>query len=68
MNVAKYFALLTPIVLATGFSQPLTHAQTSQLVLNSIFSNEAPPDRGAPGDRKGAGTHASQSFRTQPED
>ena len=69
MNVAKYFAALTIIVLVTGFNQPLTHAQTPQLVLTSIFSNEPPPppDRGSPGDRKGAGTHAAPLV-TQPED
>jgi len=35
---AKYFAALTPIVLATGLNQPLTHPQTHELVLTSVFN------------------------------
>jgi hypothetical protein len=38
MNV-KYFAALTAIVLATELSQPLTHAQASQVVLTSMFND-----------------------------
>lgn len=64
---AKYFALLTAIVVATGFSQPVTHVQAPQLVVASMFNNVLverspktpsrqigqvpPPDRGAPGGR-----------------
>jgi hypothetical protein len=39
MNVAKCFALLTPIILATGFSQPLTHAQAPHVLLTSTFKH-----------------------------
>ena len=38
MNI-KYFAALTAIVLATGFSQPLTQAQDPQVVLTSMFND-----------------------------
>ena len=34
---AKYFATLTAIVLATGLSLPVEHAQASQVVLTSMF-------------------------------
>jgi hypothetical protein len=36
---AKYFAALTAIVLATGLSLPVTHAQASQIVLISMFND-----------------------------
>jgi len=36
---AKYFAALTAIVLATGLSLPVTHAQASQVVLTSMFND-----------------------------
>ncbi len=35
---AKYFAALVTVVLATGLNQPITHAQSPQVVLTS-FSN-----------------------------
>ena len=36
---AKYFATLTAIVLATGLSLRVTHAQASQVVLTSMFNH-----------------------------
>ena len=43
---AKYFAVLTTIILAMGLSQPVTHAQTQESVLtsmlNDVFVERAP--------------------------
>jgi hypothetical protein len=36
---AKYFATLTAIVLTTGLSLPVTHAQACQIVLTSMFND-----------------------------
>lgn len=62
----KFLATLTAMLLATGLSPPVTNAQASQLlatpdalvqrsskspVLNKVPS--APPERGAPGGRRG---------------
>jgi hypothetical protein len=38
MNL-KYFVTFTTIVLATGLSQPITPAQTQELVITSRFNN-----------------------------
>jgi hypothetical protein len=36
---AKYFAALIAIVLTTGLSLPMAHAQASQIVLTSMFND-----------------------------
>jgi hypothetical protein len=36
---SKYSIVLTAIVLATGLSLPVTHAQASQFVLTSMFND-----------------------------
>ncbi len=36
---SKYSIVLTAIVLATGLSLPVTHAQASQVVLTSMFND-----------------------------
>jgi hypothetical protein len=35
----RYLAALTTIILATGLNPPVTQAQSSQLVLNSVFND-----------------------------
>jgi len=35
----RYLAALITIILATGLNQPVTQAQSSQLVLNSMFND-----------------------------
>jgi hypothetical protein len=35
---AKYFAILTAIILATGLSLPVTQAQASQILLTKTFN------------------------------
>lgn len=37
--LVKYFAVLTAIILATGFSHPLTQAQNPQFVMTLIFND-----------------------------
>ena len=65
----KFLATLTAMLLATGLSQPVTNAQASQLFVTSMLNDalvqrsskspvlnkvpSAPPDRGAPGGRRG---------------